>query len=168
MHDQHEAIKWVHDNAERLGGDPSKITLVGHGSGANLASLHLFYRDSWPLYNNMILQSGNPLASSSLEPISLDDANRRAKQVLSYVNCFNESTVSSEEVAQCAQDSDFVARAGIDFLTHSNNNSRVGELFTYTIFPPVIDGFVLTDSPVTLLKSGIYEPPEFDRFEKRM
>ncbi len=33
------AVAWLHDNAERFGGDPSRIVLMGHSSGAHLVSL---------------------------------------------------------------------------------------------------------------------------------
>ena len=152
LYDQHEALKWIRNNAEKIGGDPNRITLVGHGAGASLVGLHLFYRDSWPLYNNMILQSGTPLVGQ-FEPIRRQEADRRTKQVLSYVNCYNETSTSSE-MASCAQESDYMSRAGIDYLAHNNNNSRVSELYTSTLFPPVIDGYILQDSTINLLKNG--------------
>ena len=33
------AVRWVHDNAARLGGDPSRIYLMGHSAGAHIAAL---------------------------------------------------------------------------------------------------------------------------------
>jgi acetyl esterase/lipase len=33
------AVKWVHDNAQRLGGDPDHIYLMGHSAGAHIAAL---------------------------------------------------------------------------------------------------------------------------------
>jgi len=39
--DQYLAIEWVHDNIQEFGGDPSKVTLMGHGSGAAAAMMHM-------------------------------------------------------------------------------------------------------------------------------
>jgi acetyl esterase/lipase len=33
------AVKWVHDNADRCGGDPDRIYLMGHSAGAHIAAL---------------------------------------------------------------------------------------------------------------------------------
>ncbi len=38
-HDVGEAIGWLHRNVARYGGDPTRIVLMGHSSGAHLASL---------------------------------------------------------------------------------------------------------------------------------
>ncbi len=39
MQDVAAAIAWIHKNAERLGGDPNRIILMGHSAGAHLVSL---------------------------------------------------------------------------------------------------------------------------------
>jgi acetyl esterase/lipase len=33
------AVRWVHDNISRFGGDPAKIYLMGHSAGAHIAAL---------------------------------------------------------------------------------------------------------------------------------
>lgn len=39
--DQHMALKWVQNNIGKFGGDPSRVTLMGHGSGAASVSMHM-------------------------------------------------------------------------------------------------------------------------------
>ena len=33
------ALLWIQENVRQFGGDPNSITLIGHGTGANLVSL---------------------------------------------------------------------------------------------------------------------------------
>lgn len=33
------AVRWVHDNASRIGGDPRRVYLMGHSAGAHIAAL---------------------------------------------------------------------------------------------------------------------------------
>ncbi len=39
VHDGAQAVAWVHDNIERFGGDPERLFIAGHSSGAHIASL---------------------------------------------------------------------------------------------------------------------------------
>ena len=41
LYDQRAAIIWVKENIERFGGDKNKITVMGHGIGAQLAHLQV-------------------------------------------------------------------------------------------------------------------------------
>jgi acetyl esterase len=38
MEDVAEALRWVHDNAARFGGDPTRLVLAGESAGANLVA----------------------------------------------------------------------------------------------------------------------------------
>jgi len=39
LHDGAEAVRWVRDNAQKFGGDPQKIFLMGHSAGAHIAAM---------------------------------------------------------------------------------------------------------------------------------
>src|SRR5580658_10592982 len=39
LDDGAQAVRWVKDNAERFGGDPQKIFLMGHSAGAHIAAM---------------------------------------------------------------------------------------------------------------------------------
>lgn len=39
VQDGAKAVKWAHDNIQRFGGDPNKIFLMGHDSGAHIAAM---------------------------------------------------------------------------------------------------------------------------------
>jgi arylformamidase len=61
------AVRWIVDNAERLGGDPAKIYLAGHSSGSHLAATVLTHPASAELpIQGAILCSG----MYDLEPVS--------------------------------------------------------------------------------------------------
>ena len=40
LKDQTMALKWTRDNIYEFGGDPNRVTLVGHSSGATCVHLH--------------------------------------------------------------------------------------------------------------------------------
>ncbi|KZP09575.1 Carboxylesterase, partial [Athelia psychrophila] len=42
LHDQRQAMRWLHEHIEHFGGDPSKVlTLVGESAGSISISQHL-------------------------------------------------------------------------------------------------------------------------------
>lgn len=108
--------------------------------------------DSWQLFTNAILQSGTPLLLSA---ITRDEASRRTQEVLSSIGCAND-TSSNAEAALCAQNSPHINSASGDLYKQISKGDRFIGLGV-TSFPPVIDGRVLTDSPVNLLASGDFK-----------
>lgn len=58
MKDQQMALKWIHANIERFGGDPNRITVTGHSSGAMQADLHVINAESTKYFNRHIAMSG--------------------------------------------------------------------------------------------------------------
>nr|CAH7767128.1 unnamed protein product [Callosobruchus chinensis] len=55
--DQNMALKWVQRNIGRFGGDPTKVTINGHSSGAACVSLHMLSKHSKGLFRGGIAQS---------------------------------------------------------------------------------------------------------------
>jgi carboxylesterase type B len=153
--DQHEALKWIKTNSDRFGGDSERITLVGHSAGAALTGYHLFYEKSRHLFRNAIFQSGTPLISS-LSPISQVEANRRARDVLVRSGCANDNSTSTE-FAFCALNSPDLVKASRIYFKEVNMNNYVSQEFTMTAFVPVIDGKVIKDQPINLLRNGQFK-----------
>lgn len=153
--DQNMALKWIQSNAEKFGGDANKVTISGHSAGAVLAGFHLFYKDSWTLFRNAILQSGSPLISS-VTPISGIEASQRARDVLRYVGCVNQ-TSSDSDIALCAQNADNLDKASFDYLSSLINGNHLARWYLYSMFVPVIDGHVLAQSPLESMKVGNFK-----------
>uniref|UniRef100_A0A7S4RIT8 Carboxylesterase type B domain-containing protein n=1 Tax=Alexandrium monilatum TaxID=311494 RepID=A0A7S4RIT8_9DINO len=55
--DQRLALRWLRTNARGLGGDPARVTLLGHSSGAFQAAFHLASPGSTGLFSGAALES---------------------------------------------------------------------------------------------------------------
>lgn len=143
--DQNLALRWIQKNANKFGGDPNRITLLGHGAGASFAAYHLFYNNSWNFFQNMILQSGSPLINSLL-PKTKEEANAITKKISYSLGCSKDSM--NFEATLCLQN--------IEIEKLLKETLEEASPFNY-FFVPVIDGFFLTETPLNYLKKGIFK-----------
>ncbi|KAK7040538.1 Alpha/beta-hydrolase [Favolaschia claudopus] len=65
LQDQRAALRWIQDNAESFGGDPSKITIAGESAGGNSVHMHLLYPDSKKTFRGAISSSCTSLCSAT-------------------------------------------------------------------------------------------------------
>lgn len=86
------ALRWVHDNAERFGGDPSRIVLAGESAGANLVtalSLTCAYERPEPFARRVFDAGVSPLAvvpaCGLLEVRNLERFERRWPHMSSFI-----------------------------------------------------------------------------------
>ncbi|WP_293975945.1 carboxylesterase family protein [Sphingomonas sp.] len=56
--DQALALKWIHDNIDKFGGDPSKVLIMGQSAGARSVSLQLFNPMAKGLFRAAVMSSG--------------------------------------------------------------------------------------------------------------
>eukprot|EP00096_Caligus_rogercresseyi_P013667 TRINITY_DN6296_c0_g1_i1.p1 TRINITY_DN6296_c0_g1~~TRINITY_DN6296_c0_g1_i1.p1 ORF type:complete len:521 (-),score=133.78 TRINITY_DN6296_c0_g1_i1:241-1803(-) len=61
LKDQNAALQWVNKNIDRFGGDANRVTVMGHGSGAAAAHLHMLSPMSKGLFRSVISMSGSAL-----------------------------------------------------------------------------------------------------------
>uniref|UniRef100_A0A182QX67 Carboxylesterase type B domain-containing protein n=1 Tax=Anopheles farauti TaxID=69004 RepID=A0A182QX67_9DIPT len=66
LKDQTMLLRWVNQYIRHFNGDPDRVTLVGHSSGAGAVTHHLYIPQSKHLFHRMIALSGSPLAPWSL------------------------------------------------------------------------------------------------------
>jgi para-nitrobenzyl esterase len=58
--DQIAALKWVHRNIAKFGGDPTNVTIAGESAGSQDVSLLLAEPEARPLFAKAIMESGTP------------------------------------------------------------------------------------------------------------
>lgn len=90
--DQSAALLWISRHIKLFGGNEKSVTLMGHGSGAISASLHLTSGEwSTELFHKVIIMSGTSLSPTSIrEPRSYAGS---LDQLASAFGCFRRPTV---------------------------------------------------------------------------
>ncbi|CAH1131107.1 unnamed protein product [Ceutorhynchus assimilis] len=146
--DQVAALLWIQANIDAFGGDPGKVTLLGHGTGAVYASLlaispMAIHEQNERLFHRAILMSGTALADWALVSKPLDVS----IQVAQILNC-----QLFDNFAACLR------------------KKRLGELMSATprtepyktTFGPVVDNLIVPSNPK---KSMMQYTDIFKRFE---
>ena len=77
--DQVAALRWVHRNVAKFGGDPANVTIAGESAGSQDVSLLLAEPAARPLFQRAIMESGTP--GFGLAFRSLSDAERIGDQL---------------------------------------------------------------------------------------
>ena len=136
--DQHLALKWVYENAEKFGGDRNKITISGESAGAISVGYHLLYEKSWPYFRNAIMESGGP-NFKTISLISSNEAENRSKELLYFLGC--DKNISNSELLNCAQklDANLILNATFKYLRNKIFKKEIYSLLSGTHFPLVIN-----------------------------
>lgn len=100
--DQNLALQWVYNNAERFGGDNTKITIAGQSSGAANVNFHLYYPFSWRFFRNAIMESSGAAGPNNPNLLlSREEANNRTTELFSRIGCQCSALISTK--LECAQ-----------------------------------------------------------------
>ncbi|XP_055537411.1 esterase B1-like [Wyeomyia smithii] len=68
LKDQNMALRWTVENIAAFGGDPQRITLVGHSAGACSAQYQMISKASENLFHRAIIMSGSIYCDWALSP----------------------------------------------------------------------------------------------------
>ncbi|XP_044751995.1 neuroligin-4, X-linked-like [Coccinella septempunctata] len=150
--DQIAALHWIQKNIALFGGDPSNVTLVGHGSGAACINFLMISPTVMPgLFHRAILLSGSALSSWAL----VEDPVNYAVKLAREVNCTIPEDVGKdhEMIVDCLRD------APLDHLLHAD----VSPPAYLSSFGPSVDGVVIkTDFAKELVT--YFKPSELQSF----
>ncbi|MDQ0191502.1 carboxylesterase/lipase family protein [Alicyclobacillus cycloheptanicus] len=128
--DQVAALKWVHDNIEAFGGDPTNVTIFGESAGAVSVGCLLSMPIARGLFHKAILQSG-----TARSHVTVEQAAKMTEQLLFRLQLDEDSVSELESIP---------AEAIL----------RATEIFPRRAFGPVGDGIHLARQPEKVLDEG--------------
>ncbi|HUT54656.1 MAG TPA: carboxylesterase family protein [bacterium] len=137
--DQVAAIKWVHDNIAGFGGDPGNVTIFGESAGGWSVCTMLATPLNQGMIARAILESGGCEASAPLEK-----GYEQAKKVAGVFKCAENDVACLRQVS---------AKQLLD----KGTGSQLGGF----VWVPHYDGYLLTDSPLAMIRSGNYSHVPF-------
>ena len=138
--DQNAALKWIHENIARFGGDPSRVLLMGQSAGARSVTAQVFSPLSRGLFSEAVMSSGCSWVSSGFggpEP-TLAQAEKVGLQIQKLLD-----TSNIEQMRQVPADRILAVQA--EFQVQANRPGvRTG---------PIIDGYFTPMSEIDILKA---------------
>jgi para-nitrobenzyl esterase len=138
--DQIQALEWVRDNIADFGGDPDRVMIFGVSAGGRLVCDLVGSPLTAGLFHRAVIQSGG---CSSVK--TMEESQEYGKKFASLLDCHGASAhgcmrsrPAEEIVAAIEEDPDIT------------NWPRTGKF----MFLPVIDGWVLAETPLEAMKAG--------------
>lgn len=147
--DQIEALRWIQRNIAKFGGDPSKTTLLGHGSsGASNAMILLTSDAATDLFSAAIFMSGTVFSSYSYQSGNGSDFYLGpTRKIVLNLAC---DAAEVRMVMACLR-----RKSVNDLLRAYENVYQVGNYSRP--LGPVLDGRVIREDPRKLIQSGRYK-----------
>ena len=145
MLDQVQALKWVKDNIEDFGGDPSKVTIFGESAGASSVSLHLLSPLSKGLFHQAIAESGVDLCFFATQPTKYGLHN--TKELARKLDC---TTSDHSAMIACIRDKNGTqVQKAAEAVEH--------RLIDFLVWAPVVDKNFLLNTPRNLREKGDFK-----------
>ncbi|XP_058023699.1 acetylcholinesterase-like [Ahaetulla prasina] len=139
--DQQLAVKWIKENAAAFGGDPSRVTILGHSAAGSCVNLHLLAPKSQDLFAQAVIQSGTANAYWALR--SPEEARRLSLEFVHLLGCSEDNNIS---IVHCLQ-----TKNVSELIRHEIAMSFKGLLADFP-FRPIIDGDFLLGDPGKLME----------------
>lgn len=92
------ALNWIHENIDKFGGDPDKITIFGESAGGALVACLLVCDEADGLFKRAILQSGDTAFTSSYEDFKRTGTAAGLMEVTNSANMNDLMSVSVDEL----------------------------------------------------------------------
>ncbi|VVC41277.1 Hypothetical protein CINCED_3A003527 [Cinara cedri] len=135
--DQMAALEWIKNNIQAFGGNPNAVTVMGHGTGAACAN---FLMMAPPVNNNNLFQRAILMSGSALSDWALvKNPILNTIQVGQSLNC---GPGGNEKFFDCLRRKRFTDLLSIKMYLPP----------FVTVFGPMVDGVMITNEPLPLLK----------------
>lgn len=142
--DQVAALRWVHENIAKFGGDPSNVTIAGESAGSQDVSLLLAAPGARGLFERAIMESGTPGFGMTFR--SLKEAERIGMQADDMLKADG----SIEKMRQMS----VPALLAVDLKLHDEKMQSDDMMWLRT----TVDGRLFTTDPRALLESAPPRP----------
>ncbi|XP_022702743.1 cholinesterase 1-like isoform X3 [Varroa jacobsoni] len=101
LYDQVRALEWVQHNVEYFGGDPQRVTVMGHEAGAVSLGMLLLSPLCKGLLQQAVLLSGAP--NWLVDPMDNEDSVMKARKLARAAGCHSRSRHPGREAQQLGQ-----------------------------------------------------------------
>lgn len=146
MMDMVAALWWVRRNIEFFNGDPNQVTLMGHSAGGCSVGFLVMSPLTKGLFRRVIIQSGSPLAHWSYSD-KVTSPDIHFKIFVSSIGCLRNSSRLVKECLQNIPTEVMHRHIALKYVTSPSLTPQ---------FRPVVDGYVLPDTPQRLIQSGAF------------
>lgn len=151
--DMIQMLKFIRKYISLFGGDPSHVTLVGHGTGAGAVGLlmlsDLSTFQGTPLFHQAILMSGSDMCEwAYVGDVWNANAVTYTRDLSKLVGCSGDYDQGLPYIVQCLRQKHYEEIVNASASVYKRYGSLAGP------FGPVVDRYVLMDTPKNLRDAG--------------